>query len=60
MGGDEVNLNCWNSTAEITSWMNQNGMGVTKKDFLDLWSMFQNKGKILINSQSQLNTFNLN
>lgn len=42
-GGDEINLNCWNTTTEITNWMHQKYGGVSEKNFMDLWSMFLQK-----------------
>ena len=39
-GGDEINFNCWNTTAEINEWMLQNYGGVQKDNYLDLWNMF--------------------
>lgn len=42
MGGDEVIMNCWNETEEITVWMADKGW--TEADaFLKLWSYFQNQ-----------------
>jgi len=43
MGGDEVHLNCWNTTPEITQWMLDNGKGLAKEDFIELWSIFQDR-----------------
>ena len=39
-GGDEINFNCWNTTAEINEWMLQNYGGVQKDNYLDLWNRF--------------------
>lgn len=39
-----MNLNCWNSTEEVTKWMTENGRGLTKDDFIDVWGEFQEKG----------------
>jgi len=41
MGGDEVNLNCWNSTAEIRAHLSRQGQQGTKEELLDLWKDFQ-------------------
>ncbi|XP_071451114.1 chitooligosaccharidolytic beta-N-acetylglucosaminidase-like [Hetaerina americana] len=41
MGGDEVHLGCWNSSAEIIDWMESNGYPRTKEGFLALWAEFQ-------------------
>ncbi|KAL1500965.1 hypothetical protein ABEB36_006375 [Hypothenemus hampei] len=45
MGGDEVNVNCWNSTSNLTKWMvEEKGWNLTKEDFLDkLWPYFQDE-----------------
>ena len=44
MGGDEVNMRCWNETKEITDWMELNGLGaLDDESFLKLWSLFQNR-----------------
>ncbi|KAH0540815.1 chitooligosaccharidolytic beta-N-acetylglucosaminidase [Cotesia glomerata] len=40
LGGDEVFINCWNSTPEITAAMQDRGMGKTTDDFFQLWSEF--------------------
>ncbi|CAL4143420.1 unnamed protein product, partial [Meganyctiphanes norvegica] len=43
-GGDEVNLNCWNTTEEIVTYMDKVGKGQrTEEDFYDLWSQFQSR-----------------
>lgn len=41
MGGDEVNINCWNSTEEIVNYLGDRPR--TLETFLDLWSEFQSK-----------------
>lgn len=43
MGGDEVAVRCWNTTAEIVDWMKSNKRGLTESAYLDLWSEFHNK-----------------
>jgi len=43
MGGDEVNLNCWNSTAEIRAHLSSNGQQGTKEELLELWKDFQDQ-----------------
>ncbi|XP_065160881.1 chitooligosaccharidolytic beta-N-acetylglucosaminidase [Atheta coriaria] len=43
MGGDEIVLNCWNTTQEIIDYLHAQGKGQTKSDFLDLWGEFQEK-----------------
>jgi len=41
MGGDEVNLNCWNTTKEIMDELRQRGQTGTKEELLALWKSFQ-------------------
>ena len=41
MGGDEVNLNCWNTTKEIRDELRQRGETGTKEELLALWKSFQ-------------------
>lgn len=44
MGGDEVNVTCWNSSASIRDWMvTEKGWELETKDFMNLWSYFQEK-----------------
>jgi len=43
IGGDEVNINCWNTTKEITDYMMSQGKMRTEKDFMDLWKVFLDK-----------------
>nr|XP_027219274.1 chitooligosaccharidolytic beta-N-acetylglucosaminidase-like [Penaeus vannamei] len=40
-GGDEVNLNCWNTTEEIVKHMEEQGQGRSADAFYKLWSDFQ-------------------
>jgi hexosaminidase len=46
MGGDEVNLDCWNSSSEITDYLRKNGKDLSHDSFIDLWSNFQARGII--------------
>ena len=39
-GGDEININCWNTTKEITDWLKFNYGGVTEQHFMDMWGLF--------------------
>lgn len=39
-GGDEVNVGCWNTSKEVTNWMNSMNKSRSKEDFLDLWNTF--------------------
>lgn len=43
MGGDEVSVECWNSSADIQKWMKDNNYGLEKDAFFRLWGMFQDK-----------------
>ncbi|XP_045139187.1 chitooligosaccharidolytic beta-N-acetylglucosaminidase-like isoform X2 [Portunus trituberculatus] len=47
-GGDEVNLNCWNSTQEIRSWMIANDHGVDEEAYYRQWAVFQEKAQQLL------------
>ncbi|XP_037773623.1 chitooligosaccharidolytic beta-N-acetylglucosaminidase-like [Penaeus monodon] len=47
-GGDEVNLNCWNTTDEITSWMDENNFGRDADAYYNQWSVFQEKSRQLL------------
>jgi len=42
-GGDEVNVNCWNASQEVSKWMLQKGNGLNDQDYYAEWSAFQNK-----------------
>ncbi|XP_059489580.1 chitooligosaccharidolytic beta-N-acetylglucosaminidase [Neocloeon triangulifer] len=42
-GGDEVNLNCWNSSEAVTDLMAEQGYGRSEGEFLRLWSDFQQR-----------------
>ena len=39
-GGDEVNLNCWKQTKEVSDYTKQKFGGVSNKQFFDLWEDF--------------------
>lgn len=43
LGGDEVFMACWNSTAEITDYMKMKNYNRDSHGFLQLWSEFQDK-----------------
>ncbi|KAL7287498.1 hypothetical protein TKK_0018332 [Trichogramma kaykai] len=43
MGGDEVNINCWNSTPIIRDWMLERGWDLSESSFYRLWEHFQAK-----------------
>jgi hexosaminidase len=41
MGGDEVNLNCWNASQEIKDYLAANGQTGTEDELVQLWNLFQ-------------------
>jgi len=41
IGGDEVNFNCWNTTKEITDYMNNKQILRTEEGFMELWNEYQ-------------------
>lgn len=41
MGGDEVDLRCWNSSDTLKSWMMNKGWSVEEEGFMRLWNYFQ-------------------
>lgn len=43
MGGDEVNINCWNSSDIIKDWMTKKGWDLSESSFYQLWDHFQSK-----------------
>jgi len=45
MGGDEVNLQCWNDTEEIVNHLTAQGKELSEETFIELWANFQDKGK---------------
>lgn len=45
MGGDEVSVGCWNSSARIQKWMLDKGWKLEEKDFMRLWGHFQENAK---------------
>ncbi|KAK3884866.1 hypothetical protein Pcinc_010885 [Petrolisthes cinctipes] len=47
-GGDEVNLNCWNTTEEMTSWMKAQKFGLDADAYYGQWSVFQEKVRQLV------------
>ena len=52
-GGDEVNVNCWNTSKEIVDWMQKQGKTRTERDFLDLWNNFLVKATNAFNSKTK-------
>ncbi|KAA0202353.1 hypothetical protein HAZT_HAZT010951, partial [Hyalella azteca] len=47
-GGDEVNLNCWNSSEEIVNYMSSNRVDRSADSFYGQWSIFQNRAYDLL------------
>ncbi|XP_030756316.1 chitooligosaccharidolytic beta-N-acetylglucosaminidase-like [Sitophilus oryzae] len=46
MGGDEININCWNNTDTMTDWMvNEKGWNLTKSGFYEAWIYFQQEAQ---------------
>ncbi|GBP40114.1 Chitooligosaccharidolytic beta-N-acetylglucosaminidase [Eumeta japonica] len=43
MGGDEVFMNCWNSSQEIVSYMTSRGYDLSTDGYMRLWGEFQSK-----------------
>lgn len=41
MGGDEVFMECWNSSQSLQDWMINRGWGLSTDDFMKLWGYFQ-------------------
>lgn len=39
-GGDEINLNCWNTTQEISNWLQTNLGGREKEQIMEMWGQF--------------------
>lgn len=58
MGGDEVNINCWNSSSTVTTWMqNVKGWNLSESSFYMLWNYFQERALeklILANGRKQM------
>jgi len=49
MGGDEVDLRCYNSSNEVTEWMAQRNIPTDKDGLMSIWGEFQDLGKQLNN-----------
>ncbi|EFX90079.1 hypothetical protein DAPPUDRAFT_309875 [Daphnia pulex] len=43
MGGDEVNMRCWNESESIKKWLVDKGWNKDPNPYLKLWSYFQNQ-----------------
>jgi len=48
MGGDEVNMNCYNSSQEIRDYLERENKVGTEDDILELWRSFQRKAFRLV------------
>lgn len=44
----QINVNCWNSTEEIFTWMMSNGFGVDASAYYNQWAAFQEKARQLL------------
>uniref|UniRef100_A0A0K8W4A2 Beta-hexosaminidase n=1 Tax=Bactrocera latifrons TaxID=174628 RepID=A0A0K8W4A2_BACLA len=53
MGGDEVSVDCWNSSKRIQDWMLQKGWGLEESDFIRLWGHFQTEALKRVDKISQ-------
>ncbi|XP_042224093.1 chitooligosaccharidolytic beta-N-acetylglucosaminidase-like isoform X1 [Homarus americanus] len=49
-GGDEVKINCWNTTEEFVAYMEENGLSRDLQTFHDMWADFQRKALKLLTS----------
>lgn len=49
----QVNLNCWNSTEEMTSWMTENNFGLDAEAYYGQWSVFQEKARRLLTAANK-------
>lgn len=52
-GGDEVDLNCWNSTEEIVLWMKKKYGDVSADAYYREWSNFQTKAYQLLTNANR-------
>lgn len=43
----QVNLNCWNTTEEMTTWMKMQKFGLDADAYYGQWSVFQEKSRQL-------------
>ena len=44
----QINLNCWNTTEEITKYLRETGRGLGADDLYDLWGEFQRRARGLV------------
>ncbi|XP_014213005.1 chitooligosaccharidolytic beta-N-acetylglucosaminidase [Copidosoma floridanum] len=51
LGGDELFINCWNSSEEIVTGMSEIGLGRSNEDFLKIWSYVHNKQLEILNQE---------
>ena len=53
MGGDEVNMNCYNSSQEIRDYLERENKVGTEDDILELWRSFQRRAFRLVAEANQ-------
>jgi len=53
MGGDEVNMNCYNTSQEIRNHLEKENKIGTEEDILELWTTFQTKAFGLVSQANQ-------
>ncbi|KAL7287361.1 hypothetical protein TKK_0018478 [Trichogramma kaykai] len=49
LGGDELFVKCWNSTAEVVQGMARMGLGREPSDFLEIWSQVHKRQLEMLN-----------
>ncbi|KAJ8664768.1 hypothetical protein QAD02_006430 [Eretmocerus hayati] len=52
LGGDELFINCWNSTDEVVAGMSAQGLGRNFEDFLRIWSDLHNQQIKILDEES--------
>ncbi|XP_058807710.1 chitooligosaccharidolytic beta-N-acetylglucosaminidase [Phymastichus coffea] len=53
LGGDELFIDCWNSTEEVTQGMSKMDLGRTSEDFLKVWSSVHKRELEILDEESQ-------
>ncbi len=48
MGGDEVNMNCYNTSQEIREYLAEQNLSGSEDDILELWRTFQRRAFQLV------------
>ncbi|ODM91115.1 Chitooligosaccharidolytic beta-N-acetylglucosaminidase [Orchesella cincta] len=59
MGGDEVNLQCWNETAEIRKFLTSSGKDLSQASYIGLWNTFQQRALKLLRDNRRDESKNL-